>query len=184
MSRRKLLALVVGTVATAGLGLLVATSTLAGTTSTGNLEPTATDPVSESVGTFAVRLATALQLPGPRGGFTSETAAVALWQVGVRVKPTLGKPLTEADVTDALSQMGYALRSDEPDRFVSSGRAGTIVSTFVNSGAVAERMKKRRTVSFGGNGDDDFNNGNGKGGKFKRKGHRSPGSGTASDDNW
>jgi hypothetical protein len=182
MRRRKLLALVVGMLATTGLGLMVATSTLADASQVGSREASAAVAVSESVGGFAVRMATALQLPGPRGGFTAETAAAALWQVDVKVQLALSKPLTEADVTNALSQIGFALRTDEPDRFVSSSRADTIVSTFVNSAAVAERLRMRRiSVSVSGNGGDDFNNGNGRGGKFKRK--NSP-SGTAADDNW
>jgi hypothetical protein len=136
-------------------------------------------PVGETVGGFAVRLATALQLPGPRGGFTSETAAAALWSAGVRVQPALGRTLTEKDVTETLAQVGFALTTQDPGRVVSTDRADAIVSTLVGSSSVPERIRVRlrQSVASGGGGDDDFNNGNGKGGKFKRKGPKSPGSG-------
>ncbi len=183
MSRRKLTALTVAVVALASFGFLAPVSTFAGASPANNSVATQAQaaPAQESpgqevtLGDFTVRLAAALQLPGPRGGFIPESAAAALWKVGVRVRPEFRKPLTESDVTSTLSQIGFNLVSVQPDRAVDSSHADAIISTFVGSGTLPERVKRNMVVAAG-NGGDDFNNGNGKGGKFKRKGPKSPGS--------
>lgn len=126
-----------------------------------------------TVGFFAIRLATALDLPVPQAGFDEESASWALWKAGVRVSPQVHKTLTERDVVDALSQLGFALTTTRPDVSVNARRAEAIVNTFVGASAAAEKARQSATVQAAGNGGDDFNNGNGKGGKFKRKSKRS-----------
>jgi hypothetical protein len=134
-----------------------------------------------TIGNFAIDLARSLQLaPSDHSGFTPASASFALWRSGVRLRPSLDEALTETDLTAALRQIGFALTPSVPDRQVSADRAAVVLSTFVN-GAAAERLRningsKRVAAQTSGNTDDDFNNGNGKGGKFKRKGPKSPGS--------
>jgi hypothetical protein len=136
-----------------------------------------------TIGDFALQVAHALDLtPADRSGFTPASAAFALWQNGVRLRSSLADPLTEEDLTSALRQLGFNLTPSVPERVVSEDRSSLVLSTFVNSSTV-ERLRRSSgsaaapRLASGGNPGDDFNNGNGKGGKFKRKGPKSPGSG-------
>lgn len=166
MSRRKAKTFVVSAVAAIGFGFF----TVAGLhAAAGTVAPAGGghEAVAATVGDFAVQLASALQLPGPRGGFSSESASLALWKAGLKVHPDSRKPLTEADITAVFAQMGFNLTSEDPGRAVTAERSMTIIGTFVSPGGM-------RSMLSAANGGDDFNNGNGKGGKFKRKGPKSP----------
>jgi len=131
-----------------------------------------------SVGQFAVELAKSLNLKAPESEFTPDSAAWALWQNGVRIRPDLDRDLTEADVAATMQQLGFSLTASNPAKTVPAEKAGLVLNTFVNSSTIQRlRQKGTPSVSAAGNGGDDFNNGNGKGGKFKRKGGRSPNGG-------
>ena len=131
-----------------------------------------------TVGDFAVNLAQSLRLtpPGGTSSFTAESASWALWQNGIRIQADSKKSLTEEVLTSTMSQIGINLVPTEPGRLVTAEKAGTAISTFVNSDTL-ERLRAQG-ATLAGNGDDDFNNGNGKGGKFKRKSDKSPSSGS------
>jgi len=176
MSKGNRLLFAISAIATLGLGLSSAAGVLA---STPAAAVATQEQVAATVGEFAVQLAGALQLPGPSGGFNAESASLALWKVGVKVTPDFRKPLTEADVTSTLGQLGFTLTSEDPGRVVSRERSSTIIGTFVGSGTLPGRVKQSISDTAAGNGGDDFNNGNGKGGKYKRKSHQSPSSGEA-----
>jgi len=128
-----------------------------------------------TIGEFAVRMAQSLKLAPPeKGVFTPESASWALWRVGVRLDAALEEPLTEDRLVHALRQIGFNLTASDPPRAVSIEKANAILTTFLNE-ATAERLRQAHgTVVAPGNGGDDFNDGNGKGGKFKRKGPKSP----------
>ena len=179
MRKSNRLAFVVGTVATMSLALLatvgaVVASGAADAATAAKVEK----PVAATVGDFAVQLATALQLQKPTTGFTAESASAALWQVGVKIQPNFKKALTEKDVTSALSEIGYNVRTDDPTSIVSIEKSNAIITTFISSGTLSDRTKGTISVTAAASKDDDFNNGNGKGGKFKRKGGQSPSTGT------
>jgi len=128
-----------------------------------------------TVGGFAVHLAKSLNLPSPKGGFTAESARLALWKAGVRIPADHKRALKESDVVSTLSQMGFNLSTDRPARVVSEEKADSIIATFVNAAALSASARNGSGFSvIEGNGGDDFNNGNGKGGKFKRKKDKSP----------
>lgn len=179
MRKRNGLAFVVGTVATMSLGLMAAAGIFASASANAPTATTVDRTAAATVGDFAVQLASALQLPAPRGGHSAESASAALWKVGVKIQPDFRKALTESDVTGTLSQIGFNLTTEDPGRFVSSERSGNIINTFVNSSGVSDRIRSTAAATAPA---DDFNNGNGKGGKFKRKGPKSPGSDTTYSD--
>lgn len=83
-----------------------------------------------TVGDFAVKMATTMNLTAPQGGFNAETAAVALREAGVVLKGELKGELKEADVVAALSQLGLNLTTTTPDRNVSQARADQILKAF------------------------------------------------------
>jgi hypothetical protein len=172
MRRRRLVDLAVVAVAVLGLGLGGAVSGFAATASRtgGGAIKAKAEPLT--VGEFTVQLATALQLAVPKGGFSSESASLVLWKNGVKVPANHEKALTEEDVVTTLTQLGYTLRTEDPGRFVTSERANAILNTFVDGNTGEKLRKGGATIS--GNGGDDFNNGNGKGGKFKSKKDKSP----------
>jgi hypothetical protein len=122
-----------------------------------------------SVGQFAIGLADALKLqPSGKGAFTPRTASEALWKRGVRLNPDLSKPVKEEDLALALRQLGFELVTSTPGALVTEARARQAMATFVNESTA------RSLSGITPNPNDDFNNGNGKGGKFKRKSDKSP----------
>ncbi len=124
---------------------------------------------SYTVGQFAIGLAEALKLqPQGKGTLTPRRAAEALWKRGVRLDPDLSKPVTEEDLALALRQLGFDLSTSTPDALVTAARARQAMATFVNESTL------RSLSQIEPNPNDDFNNGNGKGGKFKRKSDKSP----------
>jgi len=128
-----------------------------------------------TVADFAVSLAQSLHLTPPEGKkvFTPESASWALWQSGVRIQADSRKVLTEEVLAATISQLGFNVVPSEADRIVTAEKAGTALATFINSDTL-ERLRAGG-AKLAGNGGDDFNNGNGKGGKFKRKNDKSPG---------
>ncbi len=83
------------------------------------------------MGEFALKLAAALRLPPPPSGFAPESAAWALLQKGIHLKPELGSPLTEADAVLALGGLGYKIRTETPSRVMTSERVGLLIETFI-----------------------------------------------------
>lgn len=87
-------------------------------------------PTTVTLGEFAIKVATQLELPAPAGGFTSEAAAWALLQKGVRVRPELGAPLVEGDVVSILAGLGYRIRTTTPSRVMTRDRLDAITTVF------------------------------------------------------
>jgi len=88
-------------------------------------------PATVSLGDFAMKLASGLKLQAPAAGFTPESAAWALVLKGVKVRPDLGSPLTEADAVAALSSLGYKIRTTTPSRVMTSDRVELLLETFI-----------------------------------------------------
>ncbi len=123
-----------------------------------------------TVGDFAVQLAKAVT---GRTVASPESAAASLRDSGIVVRGNLNRPLTQGDVVNLLSQAGIRVTAKDPGQQVDKGRAQDIISTF---NADLGRGRKLDTTPCVGctsgtglNPNDDFNNGNGVGGKFKRK---------------
>jgi len=113
-----------------------------------------------TVGDFAVTMATTMNLTVPQAGFNAETATAALREAGVVVKGDLKSALKEADVVNALSQLGLNLTTGNPDRSVSQSRADQILKAF--DGALAPGVE-----SSSDKGNDPPGGGFGRGGKGK-----------------
>lgn len=163
-------------------GTVIAASLCAAYAAEGSARSAAESSRSEStpareytVGDFAVRLAQSLHLTPPDGqsAFTPESASRVLWQNGVRIQADSRKGLTEEVLTSTMTQLGFNLVPNEAARAVSAQKAETTLTTFINSDTL-DRLRMNG-MEIAGNGGDDFNNGNGKGGKFKRKKDQSPG---------
>jgi hypothetical protein len=120
------------------------------------------------VGDFAVELARAMNLKVD-GPLTGVAAKKALGDLGINLGD-VGKTLTEGELVTVLGQVGVKVRTADPSKSVSTGKVGAVLRTFK-----AELTKASSSRFIEGNGGDDFNNGNGKGGKFKRKANLSPG---------
>ena len=123
-----------------------------------------------TVGDFAMQLAKAVT---GRTVASPESAAAFLRDSGIVIRGNLNRSLTQGDVVNLLSQAGIKVTAKDPSQPVDKGRADTIISTF---NADLGRGKKIDTApcvgcdsGTGQNPNDDFNNGNGTGGKFKRK---------------
>jgi hypothetical protein len=130
--------------------------------------PRGSDKSPVRVGDFAIQLADAMNIKhdGTPGG-----AKKALGDLGIRV----GDPnatLTEGKLVSLLGNLGIQVKSSSTGRAVTGGKAEAVVKTFQRE---LRRAAVTGNVELAGNGDDDFNNGNGKGGKFKRKANLSPG---------
>lgn len=87
-------------------------------------------PATLTVGDFAMKVATHLHLSVPAGGYTPESAAWALLQKGVRLRPELGAPLVEGDVVEILTGLGYRIRTTTPSRVMTRDRMDAITSVF------------------------------------------------------
>jgi len=92
--------------------------------------PSAPAPLTITLGEFAVKVATQLQLAAPSGALTPEGAAWALLQKGVRLRPELGSPLVEGDVVGILTGLGYHIRTTTPSRVMTRDRLDAIVTVF------------------------------------------------------
>ena len=122
-----------------------------------------------TVGDFAVDLARVMNLPADG---SVDGAIASLQGAKINMKGNRSLDLTEGVLVDMLAQAGIAVTTSDPGKKVNKGRANTILTTF--SG---ELSRGNRLVQVDGgfdetnptNPNDDFNNGNGRGGKFKRK---------------
>ncbi len=83
------------------------------------------------VGEFLVKVATALGLPAPAGGFTPQNAGAILGSAGIVVQTDPAAPLTEADAVKVMTDLGYRVVTGTPSRTVSAARADLLVKTFI-----------------------------------------------------
>lgn len=125
-----------------------------------------------TTGDFVVNLVRAMDPKAP-AGLTPDAAAKELGKLGISVTGPMTSPLTEGQLVTLLRQFGVNVRAADPGRAVSQAKANNVISTF--RGEITKVAAVGGLVSAAGNGLDDFNNGNGKGGKFKRKANLSPG---------
>ena len=132
-------------------------------------QPRTQTPVSSyRVADFAVDLLAAM---GVRGQ-TPESAVSTLRNRGIVVSNP-SKPVTESDVVNLLSQAGITVTTKSPNKLVGASQANEIVKAFgaqlaaPSGGLTSGCVGCNDGVSSNPN--DDFNNGNGRGGKFKRK---------------
>ena len=125
-----------------------------------------------STGDFVVSLVRAMDPKAP-AGLTADAAVKELNRLGIAVSGNMKDALTEGQLVSVLRQFGVNVRAADPSRLVSAAKANHVLSTF--RGEVTKAAAARGLTTAGGNGGDDFNNGNGKGGKFKRKANLSPG---------
>lgn len=121
-----------------------------------------------SVGDFAVEMARMMNLPAD----SVDTAIASLQGRSVRVIGVPTRQLTEGDVVDLLSQAGIAVTASDPSAPVRAQRGHDILAAF--SSELSKKGGLNDSVIGGNetnpsNPNDDFNNGNGRGGKFKRK---------------
>ena len=123
---------------------------------------------SYSVADFATDLVAAMG----HGRQTPENAIATLRSKGITVANP-SKPATESDVVSMLSQAGITVTTKSPNRLVGASQANEIVHAFSSQlAAPSSGLNTGCTNCDGGlgsNPNDDFNNGNGRGGKFKRK---------------
>jgi len=131
---------------------------------------TKTAPIT--TGDFVVSLVKAMDPKAP-AGLSADAAVKELGKLGISVSGSLGSPLTEGQLVTLLRQFGVNVRAADPGREVTQAKANNVISTF--RGEITKVAAVGGLVSAAGNGGDDFNNGNGKGGKFKRKANLSPG---------
>jgi hypothetical protein len=127
-----------------------------------------------SVGFFAKELARAMNLK-VSGDLTEASAVKALRELGLSLGSPKGQ-LTEGRLVTVLGQLGINVRTSNPGRSVTEAKASAVVRTFRGElGRAAAASGRTGIESSDPNPNDDFNNGNGKGGKFKRKANLSPG---------
>jgi len=123
---------------------------------------------SYTVGDFAVELAHAMNLPAT--SVDSAIAALRGRNISLGVSPST--ELTEGNLVNLLSQAGIAVTTADPSKKVSKDRANSIVGTFqaeLGRNGIIPSDEGVITSTNPTNPNDDFNNGNGRGGKFKRK---------------
>jgi len=125
-----------------------------------------------NTGDFVVSLVRAMDPKAP-AGLTPDAAAKELGKLGITVSGAMNSRLTEGQLVTLLRQFGVNVRAADPGKEVSQAKANNVISTF--RGEITKAAAVGGLVSAAGNGGDDFNNGNGKGGKFKRKANLSPG---------
>lgn len=132
--------------------------------------PSSNGAAHMKVGEFAVLMAKAMNLPAE----SVDAAVRSLQGANVRVAGGHDKDLVEGDLINLLSQIGINVTTSDPARKVTKDRAGEIVGAFsadfARAGAEVP-VENGTGVAEGNpsNPNDDFNNGNGRGGKFKRK---------------
>jgi len=104
-------------------------------------------------------------------GQTPESALVSLRSRGI-VVANPNKPVTESDVVSLLSQAGVTVTTKSPNKLVGGSQANEIIRAFGSQLAPSSGLVNNCVgcdAGTGSNPNDDFNNGNGRGGKFKRK---------------
>ncbi|HKY31817.1 MAG TPA: hypothetical protein VJV23_04715 [Candidatus Polarisedimenticolia bacterium] len=121
-----------------------------------------------TVGDFAVEMARVMGLPGD----STESALASLQGRNIHVAGNSQRQLTEGDVVALLSQAGITVTANDPSAPVRGDRGREILSAFStelsrHGGLVDNTVGANETNPSNPN--DDFNNGNGRGGKFKRK---------------
>jgi len=121
-----------------------------------------------AVGDFAVEMARMMNLSAD----SVDTAIASLKGLNVRVTGNPARQLTEGDVVDLLSQAGISVTASDPSAPVRGQRGHDILAAF--SSELSKKGGLNDNVIGGNetnpsNPNDDFNNGNGRGGKFKRK---------------
>jgi len=127
-----------------------------------------------TVGDFAVELVGAMNLK-VSGDLTEDRAINTLRQLGLNLGSANSK-LTEGELVRVLSQLGVNVRTSSPGRAVTDSKANAVVRTFRGELSRAAASSGMATIEgTDPNPNDDFNNGNGRGGKFKRKANLSPG---------
>lgn len=99
--------------------------------------PAPAPPAPVTLGEMVTRAAAGLKLPAPAAGQTPESAAWALVQKGIRVRPELASPLTEADVVGLLAGLGFKVRTTTPSRVVSRDRFEILAEAFFTAPAPA-----------------------------------------------
>ena len=101
-------------------------------------EPVAPPPVAEPVpitlGQLALKIAAAMKLQPPATGFTPESAAWALTNRGIKIRPDLAAQVTEADAVSVLAALGYKVRTTTPSRLMTSDRIDLVIETFIQPG--------------------------------------------------
>ena len=83
------------------------------------------------LGDFLIRVAGAMKLPPPEGGFKPDSAAFALRGKGIKVRSEMASRVTEADVVAILNGLGYRVRTTTPSRILDEARAGLLITTFI-----------------------------------------------------
>ncbi len=126
---------------------------------------------SISVGDFAVELARAMNLQ-VSGGLNADSAIKSLRELGLNLGSPAGT-LTEGELVKVLGQLGINVKTGNPGRAVTEAKASAVVRTF--RGELGRAAGASGGASIEAKDNDDFNNGNGRGGKFKRKANLSPG---------
>ena len=119
-----------------------------------------------TVGEFAVDLVAAMGQQGQ----SADAAVATLRGRGVRIgNPSA--PLSEGDLVNVLTQVGISVTTTQPDKNVDKSRGREVIGAFSAqlSGGKISTGCVGCTDGSGANPNDDFNNGNGRGGKYKRK---------------
>jgi ApbE superfamily uncharacterized protein (UPF0280 family) len=124
-----------------------------------------------TVGKFAMELARVMNVK-VQGALTADSAKKALAGLGINMGPANAE-LTDGELVRVLGQLGINTRTSDPGRSVSVSKAESVFRIFRSE--LTKAGAGATGVVAAGNGGDDFNNGNGKGGKFKRKANLSPG---------
>ena len=98
-----------------------------------------------SVGEFAVSLANSLDLKAPPAGFDAASAALALREAGVEIGGDLKGELREADMVDALNQLGLNVMTSTPGDAVSQTKANQILKAYSLSPQGFSRTEATKT---------------------------------------
>ena len=132
----------------------------------------ATAPVRQApytVAEFAADLAAAMGVPSQ----SSDSAVGTLRGRGIRIgNPSA--PLTEGDLVNLLTQAGISVTTSQPEKSVNKSRGREVLAAFgaqlsAKGGGLNTSPCVGCNNGTGSTPNDDFNNGNGRGGKFKRK---------------
>ena len=106
-----------------------------------------------TVGDFALKMALAMKLTAPEGGFNAESATAALRDAGVVLKGDFDSELNEGGLVQALNQVGLKLTTSSPDRIVSEPRADKILRAFEGNLAEARGVFRGKLLCKGGSND-------------------------------
>jgi len=84
-----------------------------------------------TLGAFAARVVAGLGLQPASATVTPEGAAWILLQKGIRIRPDLDSPLTEADAVGVLNGLGFRIRTTTPSRVMSRDRVEILLGAFI-----------------------------------------------------